>query len=87
MTPESQLAAAALDLLHGARSLPPAKAASKLRDFLDSINTSIPESASLSDASGALGTLVRKLETEESATNDDWEHAIETMLTLANESS
>ncbi len=61
MTPESQLATAALDLLHGARSLPPAEAAAKLRDFLNSINTSIPNSPSLSNASGALSTLVGKL--------------------------
>jgi hypothetical protein len=86
MTPESQLAAATLDLLHGARSLPPADAAAELRDFLNSINTSIPDSPSLSNASGALSTLVGKLETSGSATNDDWEHAIETMLSLANES-
>ncbi len=87
MTPESRLAAAALDLLHGARSLPPAEAAAKLRTFFNSINASIPQSASRSDASGALGTLVGKLEATGLATNDDWEHAIETMLSLANQSS
>jgi len=87
MTPESRLATAALNLLHGARTLPPAQAAAKLRDFLNSINASIPDSAGLADASGALNTLVSKLETNTPATNDDWENAIETMLSLSNQSS
>jgi hypothetical protein len=87
MSTESQLATAALDTLHGARSLPPAEAAAKLRDFLNSISTSVPDSSRFADASGALRTLVSRLETEGLATDDDWEHAIQTMLSFANEAS
>jgi hypothetical protein len=87
MSTESQLATAALDTLHGARGLPPAETAAKLRDFLDSISSSVSNSARLADASGALRTLVSNLETKGSATDDNWEHAIETMLSLANEAS
>jgi hypothetical protein len=84
-TPVSQLVTAALDTLHGARSLPPEEAIAKLRDFLESINTSVPDSPRLADASDALMILVSQLETGGVATDDDWQHAIETMLSLANE--
>ena len=87
MTPESQLAAAALETLQGARGLPVAEAASKLRDFLNSISSSIPESARLADASGALKILVHKLETGAPSTDDDWQSATDTMHSLANEAS
>jgi hypothetical protein len=86
-TPVSQLATAALDTLHGARGLPPEEAIAKLRDFLESINTFVPDSPRLAQASDALTILVGQLETEGTATDDDWQHAIETMLSLANESS
>jgi hypothetical protein len=86
-TPVSQLATAALDTLHGARSLPPAEAVAKLRDFLGSINTSVPDSQRFADASRALRGLINHLETGAAATDDDWERAIETMLSLANEAS
>jgi hypothetical protein len=86
-TNQSQLAAAALETLHGARGLPPAEATAKLRDFVDSIGTILPPTARLADASGALKTLVNQLETEGVATDDTWEHAIETMLSFANESA
>jgi hypothetical protein len=87
MSTKSQLATAALDTLHGARGLPPERAAAELRDFLNSISSPLPNSARLADASSALDTLVQKLEKEGSASNDDWEKAIETMLSLANETS
>jgi hypothetical protein len=86
-TNQSQLATAALETLHGARALPPAEAAAKLRDFVDSIATIQPPTARLADASGALRTLVNQLETEGAATDDTWEFAIETMLSFANESA
>jgi hypothetical protein len=86
-TNQSQLATAALDTLHGARGLPPAEATAKLRDFLDSIGTILPPTARLADASGALRTLVNQLEMKGTATDDDWEYAIETMLSFANESA
>jgi hypothetical protein len=87
MSTESQLAAAALDTLHGARELPPAEAGAKLRDFLSSISSPIPDSPRLSEASSALNNLVSKLEEQGSASDDDWQSAIETMLSLANEAS
>jgi hypothetical protein len=83
--PVSQLAKAALDTLHGARGLPPAEAVAKLHDFLESIDTSVPDSPRFADALEALRTLVSQLETEGTATDDDWQRAIETMLSLANE--
>jgi hypothetical protein len=82
----NHLAAAALDTLHGARELPPAEAISKLHDFLGSIQTS-PDSPRLVDASGALRLLVSQLEAGGAATDDDWQRAIETMSSLANEAS
>jgi hypothetical protein len=81
------LATAALDTLHGARSLPPDEAVAKLRDFLESINTTVPDSPRLAEASDALMILVSQLEREGSATDDEWQHAIGTMLSLANETS
>jgi hypothetical protein len=86
-TNQSQLAAAALETLHGARALPAAEAAAKLRDFVDSIGTILPPTARLADASGALRTLVNQLESEGAASDDTWESAIETMLSFANESA
>jgi hypothetical protein len=85
MSIESELATAALDALHGARGLPSKEAATVLSDFLNSISSPIPNSNRLSGASGALKSLVDKLEAEGSASDDDWQSAIETMLSLANE--
>jgi hypothetical protein len=87
MSTESQLASAALDTLHGARELPPIEAVAELRDFLNSIGSPLPDSARLADASAALKGLIEKLEQGDSASNDDWQEAIETMLSLANETS
>ena len=87
MSAESKLAAAALDTLHGARELPAPEAAAKLRDFLNSISSPIPDSSHLAHASSALKNLVSELETEGSASDDDWQSAIETMLSVANENS
>jgi len=86
-TNQSQLAAAALETLHGARALAPAEAAAKLRDFVDSIGTIVPPTDRLAEASSALRTLVDQLESEGIATDDAWEHAIETMLSFVNESA
>ena len=87
MSTESELAAAALETLQGARGIPPEEAAAKLPDFINSIGTTVPDSPRLADASSALRTLVSRLETEGSATDDNWGHAIQTMLSLANEMS
>jgi hypothetical protein len=87
MSTGSQIASAASDTLHGARELPPEEAAAKLRDFLSSISSPLANSARLADSSAALKGLVEKLEQGGSASNDDWQQAIETMLSLANEAS
>jgi hypothetical protein len=87
MSTESQLANAALETLHGARGLSAAQAGAQLRDFLDSISSHLDSSARLSEASVALRSLIQSLETNGSASNDDWQSAIETMLSLANETS
>jgi hypothetical protein len=84
-TSQSQLATAALETLHGARSLPVAEATVKLRDFADSMHTILNPTARLADASSALRTLINQLQLEGAATDDTWEHAIETMLSFANE--
>jgi hypothetical protein len=86
-TNQSELATAALETLHGARALPLSEAKAKLRDFADSLGAIVPKSARLADASGALGTLLNQLESQYAATDDAWEHAIETMLSFANESA
>jgi hypothetical protein len=86
-TNQSQLATAALETLHGARSLPVAEATAKLRDFMDSIALILPPTARLADASAALTTLVNELDATGAAADDSWEYAIETMLSFANESA
>jgi hypothetical protein len=87
-TPESDMATAALDTLHGARSLPPAEAAERLRDFLDSISSPVLDSKRLAEASTALRELITQLEeVDAAASDDDWQNAIETMQSLANEAS
>jgi hypothetical protein len=87
MSTESELAAAALDTLHGARGLPPKEAAAKLRDFLNSISSPIPDSDRVAEASDALKNLIDKLEIKSAASDDDWQSAIEKMLSLANQAS
>jgi hypothetical protein len=84
-TPESQLAAAALDTLHGARALPPEEAAEKLGDFLRSISSPVPESERLAEASESLQELITLLENDGAASDDTWQHAINSMLSLVNE--
>jgi hypothetical protein len=56
--PVGQLAKAALDTLHGARGLRPAEAIATLHDFLQSIDTSVPDGSRFADASKALRILV-----------------------------
>lgn len=85
MSTEGQVATAALETLHGARALPPKQAAATLRDFLNSISSPLPDSSRLANASSALNDLIHKLETNGSGSDDDWQSATETMLSLANE--
>ncbi len=87
MSTESELAAAALDTLHGARGLPAKEAAAKLQDFLNSISSPISDSDRVAAASDALKNLIGNLETKGAASDDDWQLAIETMHSLANEAT
>jgi hypothetical protein len=87
MSIESELATAALNTLHGARGLPPEEAAAVLGDFLNSISSPVPSGNRLSEALRALKSLIDKLEADGSASDDDWQSAIETMHSLANETS
>jgi hypothetical protein len=63
------------------------QAAAQLRNFLDSIGSHLDSSVRLGQASVALGDLIQSLEKSGAASNDDWQSAIETMLSLANETS
>ena len=87
MSKESQLASAALDTLHGARGLLAKKAASILRDFLDSIRSLNSGNSRVTEATASLETLIHNLEARGSAADDDWQSSIESMLSLANEAS
>jgi hypothetical protein len=88
MSAEAQLASAALETLHGARELPSDEAAAVLRQYLESIRLpSSDSSPRLVEASGALENLIQKLKAEGTPSDDDWQSAIETMLSLANDAS
>ena len=76
--------AAALDTLHGARKLPPTEAIERLQSFSDTISPPGHESKFAADASAALKVVTTSLEVNGSASDDAWQHAIETMTTLAN---
>jgi hypothetical protein len=75
---------AAVDTLHGARGLSPSEAIEHLNSFLDTISPPGHDGKSASAARAALNTLVTSLETKGSATDDDWQGALETMTSLAN---
>src|ERR1700689_4407737 len=87
MSTESQLAAAALDTLHGARGLPSEQASVILRDFLNSIRSSSSNTVRMTEAADALERLIEELEAKGSASDDDWQSSIEAMLSLTNEAS
>jgi hypothetical protein len=75
-----------LDILHGARSLPAAEAVAALQPLLNSMRERISGRDRLADASvAAVGALVRGLETNGVASDDVWQAAIESTLSLANE--
>ena len=76
--------AAALDSLHGARKLPAAEAVEHLDSSLDVILPMAHENKIAGDACAALNVLATDLEESGSATDDAWQHAIETMTSLPN---
>jgi hypothetical protein len=75
-----------LHILHGARSLPSAEAVAALRPLLDTMRGRASGNDRLADASiAAVDALVRNLETEGAAADDQWQVAIESSLSFANE--
>jgi hypothetical protein len=77
-----------LHILHGARSLPSGEAVAALRPFLNAMRNRPAGSDRLADASAAaVNALVQQLETDGVATDDQWEVAIESSLSFANEIS
>ena len=81
-----QLVRDLLDILHGARSLPPAEAIKALRPFVMTMRNRVSANERLADASAAaVGALVQTLETRGVATDDLWEEAIEASLSFVNE--
>jgi hypothetical protein len=84
--PLSQLVHDVLHILHGARSLPSAKAVEALRPFATMMGNRAPGNDRLADASAAaVGALVKSLDAEGVATDDLWEAAIASSLSFANE--
>lgn len=81
------IAAEALKMLQGARSLPPVDTVEALTPFLDAMDRETSKSK-LADASTAAVTeLVRSLKENHAASNDLWEDAIESTLSFVNEQS
>ena len=77
-----------LHILHGARSLPCAEAVAALRPFLNAMRNRPTGTDRLAEASSAaVNALVQQLETDGVATDDQWEAAIESSLSFANEIS
>jgi len=80
-----KMASDAVQILHGARSLPPAEAVEALTPFLDSM----PKEYSgdkLADASAAaVKGLAHSLKLNRAASDDLWQEAIEATLSYANE--
>jgi hypothetical protein len=86
MQTDKEVAGAALDALNGARGRPANEAATELRGYLNSIKSSAdPHHPHAEDVAKALEKLVNELEINGSASDDDWQGAIEAMLTFANE--
>ena len=82
-----KLSSDALEILHGARSLPPVEAVEALRPFLEAM-ASEPSKSKLADASTTrVSELVRSLRENHAASNDLWEESIEATLSFVNEQS
>jgi hypothetical protein len=83
-----QLVNNVLHILHGARGLPFSEAVTALRPFMNAMRNREFGNDRIADASAAaVSALVQRLETDGVATDDLWENAIESSLSLANEMS
>jgi hypothetical protein len=86
--PLPQLVCDVLHVLHGARSLPAAKAIEALGPFMEKMRNRASGTDRFADASAAaVSALVQRLETKGVATDDLWEEAIEASTSFANEVS
>jgi hypothetical protein len=74
-----------LQILHGARSLPPVEAAEALKPFLESMRKSRSDDALARASIAAVTELVRSLKENHAASDDLWQEAIEATLSYANE--
>jgi hypothetical protein len=82
-----KLASDALQILHGARSLPPVEAAEALRPFLESMPGEGLGDKLADAATAAVTELVHSLKHNHAASDDLWQDAIEATLSFANEAS
>jgi hypothetical protein len=83
---DKAMAADTLRILHGARSLPPARAAKALEPFLESMAHKNRSGAKLGNASAdAVLALARSLRETNEASDDLWQEAIDATLSYANE--
>jgi hypothetical protein len=83
-----QMADDVLHILHGARSLPPAKAVEALQPFLHLMRHRVVGNDRFADASAtAVTALAESLETRGVATDDTWQAAIELTVSFANETN
>ena len=86
MRTENKIASDALDALHGARGLPIDEAVAELRSYLNMIDAAADaKNGGVTDALRSLASLIHKLESHRSATDDDWQEAIDAMVSFANE--
>jgi hypothetical protein len=82
---EKQQTSDVLQILHGARGLPPAEAAEALRPFLESMRKSDSGDALARASIAAVTELARSLKENHAASDDLCLEAIEATLSYANE--
>jgi hypothetical protein len=82
-----QKASEVLRILHGARGLPPVEAAEALTPFLDLMRMQGSTDKLASASVAAVTELSRSLKENHAASDDLWQEAIETTLSLVNEVS
>jgi hypothetical protein len=80
-----QKASEVLQILHGARGLPPAEAAEALTPFLDLMHRQGSTDTLASASVAAVTELSRSLEENHAASDDLWQEAIEATLSFVNE--
>jgi hypothetical protein len=84
MSNNQELATDALRILHGARALPPSEAAEALTPFLQTLEKASGDKVAAASAAAVM-ELVRSLKENHAASDDLWQQAIETTVSLANE--